>query len=816
MSTRSSFPAGLNWVPAILFVLSASAPAQERQPIEPPASIDMKTAPEPTFRSDRLPARPAAAPRGAPAPKGVDLSPPSAPLRLDPTRVHYAQTNEGAIWARGNAFKMSFDAQGATYFPALGKRQPRSAPHALSPDAVTLGGEPLAFERAAAATRDGDAITIDRGAFVERYDLTPASIEQTFVFDTLPTSGDLVVRIPVASELEASSCDDRLEFRGELGRVTYGFATAIDASGRRAAASTQLSGGAITIRVDESFLATAELPLVIDPVVTTFAIDASGHDNYWADAAYDVANHIWLVVYEEWFSASDRDAFYVFLNDAGAYAGGTYLDLSVASWDSVHCANNASAQQFMVVSSVTYGAQVYIMASTISATGVPGTQTVVTGTEFGTIRNCVIGGDPYLGAGGSYYCIVYERQYSATDWDILVRLIAPDGTLVGTGPNYFSNSGATIDVFPAVSKSNGEHDWMIAWQRNIGTTGDADMWGGIVHWSGANTATPFLINSATFPEWNCSVSSPLTNSMRYLVTYQATFAGENDVVMALLDGTAVVDLENLSLIEGYNVLLDQIEPSVDSDGNHFVVAYSELYAGPDYDIYASDVFVNGNSLGLAQTRVNLDYSTSRDHTPRLASAFSGGSPDASLKHRFLAAWNSTPYSGGAADVKGGLFDTLAGGTKTPFCFGDGTQGACPCANSGGTGRGCANSVNASGALLTMTGQPSTVEDTLAMQVSGMPSTSVCTFFQGSSYGAAAAFGDGLRCAAGTLVRIGTATASGGNASYPNGGDPSISVKGMIPNGGATVSYQVSYRNAAVFCTAATFNITNGMIVQWAH
>lgn len=50
---------------------------------------------------------------------------------------------------------------------------------------------------------------------------------------------------------------------------------------------------------------------------------------------------------------------------------------------------------------------------------------------------------------------------------------------------------------------------------------------------------------------------------------------------------------------------------------------------------------------------------------------------------------------------------------------------------------------------------------------------------------------------------------------PTGGDPLISVRGLVPVAGATRFYQAWYRNAAVFCTSSTFNLTNGLQVVWA-
>jgi hypothetical protein len=153
---------------------------------------------------------------------------------------------------------------------------------------------------------------------------------------------------------------------------------------------------------------------------------------------------------------------------------------------------------------------------------------------------------------------------------------------------------------------------------------------------------------------------------------------------------------------------------------------------------------------------------------------------------------------------------------TPFCFGDGSGTACPCGNSGGAGNGCASSVNANGANLASSGAPSLSNDTLGLVGTGMPSSSAL-YFQGTTQiggGAGATFGDGLRCAGGSVVRLHTETNVGGASQYPQPGDPSISVKGMVTAPGSR-TYQVWYRNAAAFCTPSTFNLSNGLLVVWS-
>jgi hypothetical protein len=172
---------------------------------------------------------------------------------------------------------------------------------------------------------------------------------------------------------------------------------------------------------------------------------------------------------------------------------------------------------------------------------------------------------------------------------------------------------------------------------------------------------------------------------------------------------------------------------------------------------------------------------------------------------------------------GGYFTTIYGVVEvnttpgTTFCPGDGSGTACPCANNSavGNGEGCLSSLGIGGKLGAM-GTTSVASDSIVLTGSNMPN-STCLYFQGTTQlatGLGAVFGDGLRCAGGTITRLGTKTNVGGTSQYPVGADAHVSVKGAVPAGGGTRTYQCWYRNAAAFCTASTFNLSNGLSIAW--
>ncbi len=148
-----------------------------------------------------------------------------------------------------------------------------------------------------------------------------------------------------------------------------------------------------------------------------------------------------------------------------------------------------------------------------------------------------------------------------------------------------------------------------------------------------------------------------------------------------------------------------------------------------------------------------------------------------------------------------------------FCGGD--QGWCPCAV-GQAGAGCPSSFAGSGASLVGTGSMQVSNDTFQLVATNVSSSTV-TFFQGTTaqnLALGALFGDGLRCAGGSLIRLAGVQSVGGVAQYPGPGATSISVRGALPASGGFRTYQVSYRNSVSYCTSATFNLTNGVAVEW--
>lgn len=156
-----------------------------------------------------------------------------------------------------------------------------------------------------------------------------------------------------------------------------------------------------------------------------------------------------------------------------------------------------------------------------------------------------------------------------------------------------------------------------------------------------------------------------------------------------------------------------------------------------------------------------------------------------------------------------------------YCHSGNVDFACgangPGCASGLPGRGCANSANPHGAMLSAVGSSHVFSDSVRLLAAGLPPNVSVLFFQATTGGIGPSpFGDGMRCVGGQTVRLGTKNASiAGNASFGYGlaGDPPVHERGLVSAPGWRY-YQAWYRNAANFCSPATFNLTNGMALYW--
>lgn len=149
---------------------------------------------------------------------------------------------------------------------------------------------------------------------------------------------------------------------------------------------------------------------------------------------------------------------------------------------------------------------------------------------------------------------------------------------------------------------------------------------------------------------------------------------------------------------------------------------------------------------------------------------------------------------------------------TPYCMGDGSATACPCGNAGGAGEGCANSSGA-GAMLGGSGSASVGADDLAMDAAQLLPGQPALLFAGVNQvngGAGSIFGDGLRCAGGSVVRLGVRVPDSNGAAAWSGG---LGALGGW-SAGDTRNFQVWYRDPSSSPCGSAFNLSHGVGVTF--
>lgn len=755
--------------------------------------------------------------------RATNLQPTSSVKGLDFSVVRYADGADGALWARGRTYKARFDETSATVIPYFSPRAPRNFDVRFELESVSAQGVELPLDPNARVRRESDQVTLDHGPVDEQYLLGVEQLEQRFVLERLPAAGDLHVRLSVNTELAGSSSDDGFAFSNEWGALNYGRATAIDANGRTLALESTLDGGQIEIVVPASFAASAALPLTIDPVIWIFGVDVDLTEAFTGDSSYDTSGGGVLHVYNVLFSANDYDVGSYATDRFGNVWAGTFMwtDFTSAHWVRPRVAHGGALDNFLIAAQVGQPGfrSIWGQVRKIYNSTTPAAPALISGPESGEKLNVDVGGDPY-GSFPSYFCIVYQRNLSITEADIHGRMVDPTGVSNNTiGTLLIDNSGGTLDSFPAISKSNNTSVWNLAWQRDQSGQ-PSRIRGARVNWNGAAAAVSFPISNSSLPERRPSVSSSISGTSKYLVACERDFTTDNDIELYALDSAIVQTWSDLSGA-GPFLFNDQREPSIDSDGSHFLIAFSEFVGNSGggwsgWDVFASEVQWNATGISAREHRMAVATTGSDEGEPQVASAESSAPGQTTADYTVIYNRGIDPGTAGPTrDVLAALVAGSYGGLIANFCTRN--EVSCPCNFGPGLG-GCANSSFASGAHMSTVNPSRTTNDQLRFDISGLKPNVTALVFQGTgtlNAGFGFQLGDGVRCVGGFITRFVPSPASAaGTLSYPLIGQSPITVQGNVPVMGGFYYYQTWYRDTANFCSAEVTNLSDAVMVEW--
>jgi hypothetical protein len=556
---------------------------------------------------------------------------------------------DGPLWALGSAWKASFDGSGATVYPFFGATAPRNFPLRMELTGATVGGKALAL-RSGTPEQRHFAVRTDRGALTEVIDTRLDQLEQSFVFETLPVRGALAVEIAMTTELAAEPIHGGLRFANEWGHIDYTKAIAKDAAGRSLPLDIQWTGAGARIEIPAEFVAEAQLPLVLDPVLNYWYLLASGQTQLQHDsdvATWQSGNGRVLLVWQRQWSATDQDCFgLMFDGGLGLVRTDFAVDFTAEDWLKIAVAGNNYAQNFLVVSEVRSGLLWWIGGRTIAQDGTVGSlitieRELVVGTP-GNNYHPDVGSDPYFGVG--YYTVVFNKR-TLTSSDIYMRQLTTAGALRTT-------NAVAVDVStseesrPSISKSCGQSNgqpanFLITYQRTwIGTPYDQEVWGAFVGWNGAVVGSVFPVATTVNEESSPSAGSPVDLGGARFWPYafeRASAVGQARSVIAGLvrgDGSRTAITTVNTPVPGE----DNREPEIDSDGIRFVVTRTNgplngrrgveavtlayLPATDSFRVEERTGLITSGLEDYEQTNVCASFSGGSTRTPRYFLSFS--------------------------------------------------------------------------------------------------------------------------------------------------------------------------------------------------
>lgn len=514
---------------------------------------------------------------------------------------------DGILWSLGATYKASFAADGVQFIPFFGSEAPRNFPVEFALARATAGGAPISLVPDAPTTREGDVVAIHRGGLVEQYRLEPKGMEQMFRIDRLPSRGELRLEVAVRSELKMRADSGGLRFDGALGSVQMGRAIAIDAGGETIDVEMRPSEGGYTFVVPSAFMESAELPLWVDPVVSTINFQSSIYAQSQPDIAYLPDEESYTVTYESQFSSGDGDVFVDFYDIDGGFSFRTTVDFTGQDWCQPAIATNSRDNIFTVVASVDdqFPAR-RILARTWQNGAMAQARTVSDpSSTFDCAWPDVSGADSW----GGNFVVAWEREESPGSLHTIRRTFLSFAGIVLANPTTVLSQPGVRYSKPRLSNSAGQSRLFGNWRVVLVATRFDDVSvssvARVLNGLSASSVTGFFGLPAFGSEQSMPVASSLLDGpgseRLYAVAYTAQFSSDTDIALALMRGTTVVDTMNLSIEEG-DFLRDETLPSITTDGNRFFVGYAHDIGGNNLQPHFAVVNVVGEELVLIEGR----------------------------------------------------------------------------------------------------------------------------------------------------------------------------------------------------------------------
>lgn len=562
--------------------------------------------------------------------------------------------------ARGFDYELVLEGSGARFTTRTGEAiSSASGTLALRLHSAVVGGVTLPLTPRPSFARRQQRVELDHGSLLERWSPRHAEVEQDFVIAGRPPfGGDLVLRLAVETELALIRSESGLLFGTREGqaRIAYGDLTVIDARGERLDQRTRFVDGAIELRVPGEFLARAEFPITLDPVIRGFSMRNGPIDDAHPDVAIDAVR--------DRFAATFRvgaDIYFRVFTRAGALLAEIPIDTSAAQ---------SVAPKIALARSTTPGlADRYLVVWTDVASGtttnrargllIDAAALAPIGAAFDIAAAGAAERHPDVGATEGSFLVVWDAQPAGSFFrQVRARTIAhASGAL---GPVLRLSPGSNAAETPSVPQwvrrtSTGTNAWIAVY------IGDGEVRASSIDTTGALLRTDVPIGASAQ-----GASSPdiAGNGIEFLAVWStATPAGMRAAFLRQSGTLQPVGAPFLltSAEPGGSPWRNIFQPRVATDGVRYVYAYAEMGLGTFFDVYAGALVGGTVPLLFLEGRVPIASSPLYENMPAVAMEPAELSTDPARALIAYTVDNSGAPLGTADDVEAVIYDAGAPG-----------------------------------------------------------------------------------------------------------------------------------------------------------
>jgi fibronectin type 3 domain-containing protein len=620
-------------------LLSSEAPVVAARPMTPkPARPEL-----PVAQGDDLPVDPFGAPYDddvllervvRPAPRDL---PPGARESLIAILEDEIREKGGVFGYNSRRYGATLDSNSIEFATTHRFRKIGSPTLGYALEHVTVGEDVVARGGPAAPKVEPESRTVvySRGTIDETYTLRPEALEQTIIVRELPQDrGAITVSGRITTNLEPpadGSHGDTISFshRG-VEVISLSEAVAIDAAGRRRPLELAYDQGRLSMTVPADWVATATLPIRIDPLVgPAFTVVSStwgnGNTNYnvdyftvrTCDAAYSALNQTWFVVWTEKFGAStwDYDVRGQRITATGTLAGGIVgiVTTGAGSYEptiAVGRTTNAQSQpwdRYLITWRHDPTADGLVNDQNIWGKVYDQDGVFFTLSPFAISNTSGQDLAPSAAYDGTRFYVSWTNRISSSRYDVRGQFVTATGTIPNINQTYDPAIVTNIAGGSSVAYANGVY--LVAWEEGTGSTRSVR----------ARTMNP----NGTFPspavEVEPSANTPrepdvANGGTQFLVAWRRT--SNNDINARLVNATTANPLTfsgaSFNVATG-NTARQTPRAAYSPTDDAWLVVYRDGATGGG-DVYGAKV----SSAGVASAPVAISTAAVDEWRPELA------------------------------------------------------------------------------------------------------------------------------------------------------------------------------------------------------